>query len=683
VNRLKQESTRSKDQPDLQMPLEDPVLAGTGELAELARSIRDAWSGLAVRNGVLEAELEKNRMLAGEISRFYSHVRVLNGQDFRIDFFEYYVESDRFLFLTGLVTLLGDGSQIFREMGGREFFERFNCRLQPMASGTSARGLARRTELHADAEELLSPSDSHENFQRGITDSLSGNKSFSVEFRADGIPDTPLWLRCWGRPDMAEGKVSGALMDISQEVHQRSVDKNRLLTDGITGFFNRNALSEIGGHVLNTREPGELIAFAYFGLKTYQDFELRFGMVAGNAYIRTFADMLRERTADQHILFRWWGADFLCIVRGLNELEEMRRLGEKMLRELSSMHRSVNGITADFPIVAGFSFAGVHGNTPAELLEYAAFAKHEVDLGQAENLNEFNRTRYDDSRQAALRRSFVRDVIERNELYVVYQPIVSLETGEVFGFEALSRPANRVYRSITELIGDAEDTGHYAVLERRMVYNALDGYMERPESCQDAWLFLNTAPVPALTEADYLDIRDRYFGFMHVVYEVIERSRMDPDEIERRRNLVRRTGAKFALDDFGSGYSNHLALLALEPDIIKIDRGLVAGVDLDVRKQKLLSDIIGYARQGGTLVLAEGVETRGELAALCRMGIDYAQGFFLARPAVTFGSVTAEALETIRSLKAVRWDSHEKIHRPARLQVLNAQTAMDRPSAGG
>ena len=619
-------------------PVSEPALPDDSEIAVLVMAARSAFHDLRRQYEALEGESARNRQLASDISRFYSHVRVLNGQGFRIDFFEYHAAQRRFLFLTGLATLFGAGSQIYREMDDVEFFERFACDIgmqdpepaREPADGSSGRSLADFRDLAADC--------------------LATGQPFSFEMRATSMDDGVLWLRCWGRPDPDTGRIDGALLDITGEVRQRETDRSRFLTDGITGFYSRNALAEVGGRILAERGPGEMLTFIYFGLKQYGDFEARFGMMAANGYIRAFADLLREHIGENHAMFRWWGPDFLCIVRGFQSAEAVLENGRRVLGKVVSQRRSVNGVLADFPLSVGYAVAGIHGDTPAELLEHAAFAKHEVASGLAENLNEFNRIRYDEARQVTLRRSFIRDMIERNDLYVVYQPIVSLKSGEVFGFEALSRPANRIYRTIGELIDDAEDTGHYAILERRMVYNALDGFMERPERFRDACLFINTAPSQSLTEADYLDIRDRYFGFMRVVYEVIERSRIDPDEMLRRKAMVRDSGAKFALDDFGSGYSNHLALLALEPDIIKIDRGLVQGVDRDPRKQQMLEDIIGYARQGGTRVLAEGVETRGELSALCRMGVDYAQGFHLGRPAVAFGGVAEEAAAVIRGM---------------------------------
>jgi EAL domain-containing protein (putative c-di-GMP-specific phosphodiesterase class I) len=119
---------------------------------------------------------------------------------------------------------------------------------------------------------------------------------------------------------------------------------------------------------------------------------------------------------------------------------------------------------------------------------------------------------------------------------------------------------------------------------------------------------------------------------MRVVFEVVERNQIDPREITLRKSIVTKAGAKFALDDFGSGYSNHLALLALEPDIIKLDKELIRGIDSDLNKQYMIEDIINYSKYRGTKVLAEGIETRDELETLCRMGADYAQGYYLGMP---------------------------------------------------
>ena len=350
------------------------------------------------------------------------------------------------------------------------------------------------------------------------------------------------------------------------------------------------------------------------------------------------------------IPFRWWGSDFLLIVTGLKEMEPFLDDAAEMIKSIAADVANVDGIAVSFHLSVGYAASGIHGEDPGELLEYAAFAEHEVMRGMASNLNPFNKERYEATKKAAFRRTFIKDIIESNQLSIVFQPILSLKTGEVFGYEALSRPQNPLYDTIVELIDDAETSGHYPKLEKRMVYNALDTYLERKAAGTSHYLFINTAPYATLDEQDYNDIRDRYFSHMRVVFEVVERKKLDPEEIRLRKSIVTKAGAKFALDDFGSGYSNHLALLALEPDIIKIDRELVTGIHRDLRKQHMLEDIITYARYRGTRVLAEGVELREELETLCRMGIDYVQGYFTGRPSPVLADGEESACRVIKSV---------------------------------
>jgi EAL domain-containing protein (putative c-di-GMP-specific phosphodiesterase class I)/GGDEF domain-containing protein len=626
----------------------DGETPGDGWAAGAERPVAAARSAASRDNGASAdpAEVSDATLTRpADISRFYAHVRTLNTEAVRIDFFEYHAATRQLLFLTGLATLLGPGSQIFREMPDADFFSEFAC--------VSLNGrIPDAGEEHSEA--VLA------RFREAARTSLAAGEFFRFEFRAKARSDECLVLRCWGRPDKANGKIDGAMMDITQEAVQRAADRNRFQYDNITGFFNRNALTDVGGRVLASRGEGELVVFAYFNLRRYGEFEARFGMLAGNTYIRVFADLLGQTVSDETTLFRWWGPNFLCIVRGLRQQALVVPTVSQVVDYLSKQTRAVEGIQTTFPLSVGYAVAGLDGETPAELLEYAAFAQHELDSGSGVCIRAFDRTRYDASRQVTLRRSFIREVVERNELYCVYQPIVCLKTGEVYGYEALSRPTGAMYNYIGELIEDAENTGNYAVLEKRMVYNALDGFLGRPEKYRDAWLFINTAPTPALSAADYQDIRDRYFSQMRVVYEVTERSRIDPEEMDRRKALVRETGARFALDDFGSGYSNHLALLALEPDIIKIDQGLIRDVDKDTRKQHMLGDMIAYARLGGTQVLAEGVETAAELETVCRMGVDFAQGFHLARPDVLFREISPAVADRIRQWQPVPGRAEEQ-----------------------
>mgnify|MGYP000011448298 CR=1 FL=1 len=592
---------------------------GARDLTSLSDMLNQSLKSLDEKNLKLESEFQRNQRLSESISDFYRQIRTLKETGLKIDFFEYDYAHRIFIFITGLSTLLEDNEDVF-EITTDDLFDRFNLSI------------------------------SKETFDQLVERCVSHNVPLDFEFSAFSDDGDIRWLKFWGRLCSDGTRITGAITDITREVVQRNLEKERAIRDNMTGFYNRNALTEVAGKALAECEDGEMVAFVYIGVPGYQEFQERYGMIAGNSYIRVCAEVLKKFLNPCLIPFRWLGADFLLLATRVKSQEAFRQEIVGIIQKVQKYMGEVDGIAVSFQLAVGYALSGIDGDVPADLLEYASFAENEALRGERESPNPFNRERYEEAKRASLRRTFIKDIIDRNQLSIVFQPIVSLKNGELYGFEALSRPTNPIYRNIEELIEDAEATGHYSILEKRMVYNALDAYMLRDERFRDHYLFINTAPYATLEEQDYNDIRDRYFGHMKVVFEVMERNRMDPDEINLRKSIVIKAGAKFALDDFGSGYSNHLALLALEPDIIKIDKELVRGVDSDLRKQHMIEDIISYARYRGTRVLAEGVETREELETLCRMGVDFAQGYYLGMPSGEPAEPPEHALEIIRAI---------------------------------
>jgi len=605
---------------DLQMEILSPEEASKKkDMMTLSTALNQTLQKLKERNERLKDEIEKNKRLSENISEFYRQMRTLRDAELIFDFFEYDVNASYFTFISGMITALS-GENETTEITAEDLFENFQFSIK------------------------LTDYCSH--VERCIEEDCDMNFECSVKGKDGEIH----WLKFWGRPTQDKTRITGAVTDITREVNIRIAEKERIIHDNITGFYNHNALSEVGGKAIAECKEDEHVVFVYIGLTKYQEFQERFGMVSGNNYIRVCAEVMKKFITENMIPIRWWGSDFLIIIKGVKDLKVFEKEAAAIADKIGKYVGEVDGIAVTFPMVMGYAASKIHGNTPSELLEFAAFAEHEALREVAMSPNEFNYDRFEESHMATLRRTLIKDIIDTNQLTVLFQPILSLRTGELFGFEALSRPTNPAYKSILELIDDAEASGHYVILERRMVYNALDAYMARAPKYRDHYLFINTAPYSTLDEKDYNDIRDRYLSHMKVVFEVVERNRMDPDSINIRRSFVKKAGAKFALDDFGSGYSNHLALLALEPDFIKIDRELVRGINEDLRKQHMLEDIISYARYRGARVLAEGVETQEELETLCRMGVDYVQGFFTGMPDETITEPDIKAKRIIKGI---------------------------------
>ena len=577
------------------------------------------------KNSRLKEKIKVNQRLSENISAFYSQIKTLQDADLLFDFYEYDINNSVFVFMSGLISTLSKNLDQ-TEIPAEELFSSYNVDLSLV-----------------EFNELLKAS-------------INESTDLSFECSVEAQSGKTHWLRFWGRLSKDKNRITGAVTDVTREMEGRKFEKERAIRDNITGFYNRNALQELAGKAIRESAEDERVIFVYIGLTGYQDFQEQFGKMAGNSYIRECANIFKKYVKSHMIPLRWLGPDFLLLVTGVKSIEQFRDNTKDLMETVEEQVAEVEGISVSFPVAVGYAVSGIHGNTPAELLEYASFAQHEAMKCKKSSPNEFNYERFEEEHKVSLRRMHIKEIIEKNQLSIVFQPIVSLITGDLFGFEALSRPTNPVYSNIVDLINDSEASGNYVYLERRMVYNALEAYLQRDSRFKDKYLFINTSPYGTLAEEDYNDIKDRYFSSMKVVFEVIERERMDAEEINVRKDIVKKAGAKFALDDFGSGYSNHLALLSLEPDIIKIDRQLVRNINEDSRKQYMLEDIIRYARYRGTRVLAEGVETKEELETLCKMDVDYVQGYYISKPGHELKEPDKDVMELIKKLNFAEKD---------------------------
>jgi EAL domain-containing protein (putative c-di-GMP-specific phosphodiesterase class I) len=227
---------------------------------------------------------------------------------------------------------------------------------------------------------------------------------------------------------------------------------------------------------------------------------------------------------------------------------------------------------------------------------------------------------------AGLVRARIAEVIKRTAFQPVFQPIVDLVTGAHVGHEALTRFADGTAPNVA--FADARSVGLEADLELATLGAAIEAAGRLPSG---AWLSLNISPAllagsrrlaGALAKADrpvVLEVTE------HVAVEDYARLRA---AVQRLRPPVR-----VAVDDAGSGVANFGHIVELRPAFVKLDIGLVRGIDADLTRQALMVGLLHFASESAGQTIAEGVETEAELATLRRLGVPFAQGYLLARPA--------------------------------------------------
>ncbi|GAA0501828.1 EAL domain-containing protein [Deinococcus depolymerans] len=236
------------------------------------------------------------------------------------------------------------------------------------------------------------------------------------------------------------------------------------------------------------------------------------------------------------------------------------------------------------------------------------------------------------------------------ELNMAFQPIVNVQTGRTLGYEALVRgpqgeDAAWVFAQILPSQKYALDQACRALaihtaaqlnLSGRLSINFLPGAVYEPHACIQ----------PTLRAA-----RDTAFPLRRLMFEVVEQENVaDPEHVRRILDAYRAYGFMTALDDYGAGHATPALLMALRPDVVKLDRSLVRDVHLSPGSALRVRDMVRFARQSSLHVIAEGIETVHEARALLELGVTFMQGYYFARPAMgSLPTVPHEAILACRS----------------------------------
>jgi EAL domain-containing protein (putative c-di-GMP-specific phosphodiesterase class I) len=228
-----------------------------------------------------------------------------------------------------------------------------------------------------------------------------------------------------------------------------------------------------------------------------------------------------------------------------------------------------------------------------------------------------------------------------------FQPILDLKTYRVAGAEALARFAGPPIRPPDLWFAEAQRVGLGVELQLAALHIALT---QLPHLPPDAYLAINigqdVAGTPELIRLLHSVDSQR------VVIELTEHLQVEdyPALISAVRG-IRATGARLAIDDTGAGYAGFSSILRLAPDLIKLDRILTTGIDVDPARQALAGALVTFATETGAGVIAEGVETVDELDVIRRLGVGYGQGYFLGRP----GPVTRLTSRSRTSPAVIPW----------------------------
>jgi EAL domain-containing protein (putative c-di-GMP-specific phosphodiesterase class I)/AmiR/NasT family two-component response regulator len=252
-----------------------------------------------------------------------------------------------------------------------------------------------------------------------------------------------------------------------------------------------------------------------------------------------------------------------------------------------------------------------------------------VSSSLAGELRDLRRQEDQDTTARELRLEVIKSALMPGAMTMVFQPIIELAAGRTVGYEALARFALEPQRTPDRWFADAATVGLGHTLELSAVAKALD---DLPLLPLDAFMAINVSP-EVIMRPELLDLITPEIA-PRIVLELTEHHPVEDyapviDALDR----LRHRGARLGVDDTGAGFASLRHILALEPDVIKLDLSLVRDVDQDPARRALAGALVAFAAETGTHLVAEGVETAEELGTLIGLGVGWAQGYHLGRPA--------------------------------------------------
>jgi EAL domain-containing protein (putative c-di-GMP-specific phosphodiesterase class I) len=229
----------------------------------------------------------------------------------------------------------------------------------------------------------------------------------------------------------------------------------------------------------------------------------------------------------------------------------------------------------------------------------------------------------------------VRTIIDESLFHPVFQPVVDLQSGMTVGYEALTRFDDGTRPDLK--FAAAHEVGLGSELESACARAALDAARALPP---EAWLSVNFSPSTVIdgTVVGIIAGSPRM-----IVLEITEHIEIESYPALRRA-IDRCAPARLAVDDAGAGFASLRHILELEPDIVKLDIGLVRNIDHDAARQALVAGLCHFSSRTGTVLVAEGIERAAEVAVLRELGVDYGQGYLLGRPQ-PIGALVGDAMD--------------------------------------
>ncbi|WP_224038538.1 EAL domain-containing protein [Paraburkholderia unamae] len=463
-----------------------------------------------------------------------------------------------------------------------------------------------------------------------------------VRRRAGG--DYPAWLMISAVRDK-RASVSHyicTLIDITDRKKSEARIQFLAEHDVLTELPNRALFTKrVGAAIDHARQTSGRVAVLFIDLDRFKDINDTLGHHAGDGLLRSVSRRLLQSVRAGDTVSRLGGDEFTVLLSGAGGSADVARLIEERLLPLMREPHSIGGMTLQVACSIGIALYPDDGTTIEALMQNADAAMYRAKSSGRNLVKFFSPDMAESTRHRLEIEARLRTAVERNELWLAYQPCVDASTGELMSVEALLRWQHPDLGLVqpSEFIPIAEET--------RLILPIGAWVIE--EACRQIarWREAGLPDMRVSINLSAIQLRDDERLVTHL-RDTLEAHGVEPDRLELEITetvlmesvghyldaikKIRALGVKLSLDDFGTGYSSLSYLHRYPLDRLKIDRAFVHGRLNEPSDLAVIRAIVELGHELGLRVVAEGVEHEHEANALRRIGCDELQGFLYAKP---------------------------------------------------
>ena len=467
------------------------------------------------------------------------------------------------------------------------------------------------------------------------------NELYSIDYRIKGVNNKSFWIQSKGKKVVENNGnifIYGALSDITARKEKEIEISYLSYNDDVTGIPNRRYfVREINNRLKNY--ANEKMAIIFIDLDNFKYINDTYGHDLGDSLLFEFCKCIKDMNIKDSLFARYGGDEFVLVKYNLQTKNEIKDILDNIIKNLSKPMMIKNKeIFCSLSI--GVSIYPTDGMDMGILLKRADMAMYLAKIN-GKNRYEF----FDSNILEILNREFdiekgLRVAIDNDEIRMLYQPKVSVCTGEVVGFESLVRWYSRELGLVSpnEFIPVAESSGLIISIGKYIIEESLKKCKELSLKTDKKFkMAINLSEVQIRDDeiVNFIDetIKKLELDSSYVEFEITESIIMKyPEKNIETLERLKKLGVTLALDDFGTGYSSLSYLRTLPIDVLKIDKSFIDGILIEEKCEYIINSIIELSHYLNLTVVAEGVETKEQLEYLSNISCDLIQGYYFSRP---------------------------------------------------